>query len=103
MMKKAQESEAARFAPFWLLRKLEKSCSSQGGRHIGSLKIREVEGGVMDALGERLYCFPMRASTPWVMYCIVHSIFKRVECATSAYENSLWLWGLRRQGEIAEL
>ncbi len=36
----------------------------------------------------------VRANTPWVMYCIVHSIFKRVECATSAYENSLWLWDL---------
>jgi hypothetical protein len=45
----------------------------------------------------------VRASTPWVMYCIVRPIFKRVGRATSAYENSLWLWGLRRQGEIAEL
>jgi hypothetical protein len=52
MMKKAQESEAARFALFWLLRKLEtKSRSPQRGGHIGSLKIREVEGGVMDAPG----------------------------------------------------
>jgi hypothetical protein len=36
----------------------------------------------------------VRASTPWVMYCIVRPIFKRVGRATSAYENSLWLWGL---------
>jgi len=55
MKKKAQESEAARFAPFWLLRKLEKSGSSRRNRHIGSLKIREVEGGVLER--RRSLCF----------------------------------------------
>ena len=51
MKKKAQESEAALRSLLASSEVGESPAPREGGGHIGSLKIREVEGGVMDAPG----------------------------------------------------
>jgi hypothetical protein len=94
MMKKAQESEAARFALFWLLRKLERSPIPAKGGHIGSLKIREVEGGVLEGAFPLLYwdCRPqghpglcIASCTPYLKGWSAQRALTRIPCGFGVF------------------
>jgi hypothetical protein len=93
-MKKAQESEAA-------LRSLLASSEvgevlfPQGDGHIGSLKIREVEGGVMDAPGTALlsWCEPthpglcIASCTPYLKGWSAQRALTRIPCSSNGFER----------------